>query len=780
MLAKDMHIGACIELRKQAVLDCERTIAPAIADDPKAVELAEWATWAVDHIGAGLDDPTSSGSTTVQDLDWIGVTSAMLDAVWWGFRVCEMIWTVGSYQDNRAYWILKAVRPRLWRRFHFNEKNELEIIMDESGTQPAPANKFVVARLYSNTDSPWGEPLLSRLYNHFRFKKAVYAYWIAYCEKYGQPVPKGWLDEAFTGDKDELARFDAALAGIQQEMYIRLAKGENVEMLEFARGDTSELYKDFIEMVNREISKLTLGATMVLEESATGARAMAETLADRFLSKVEADAAAVSREWNRQIIRPLIAMNFGPEALNLAPIMTLTVTEQKDQEAEARIDQILSNMKLPLSKADLYQRHGRQEPENEEDELDSGGDTPEALIPFTGEKPDAEGTSTAPSKSGDSERPNATEDDEDQEFAEASFNATAIARQADAERERLVESPGATKLVQYGVDDILAQLREWTLKQKNPAEALVDLRQGGLYADPAALERGLEIIMKASHLTGLNRSAEVLNMQAKPDEAQFAEEELPGLPPGLAIRGGVKGKELLDQFGAWLTGVAGAQATAEEAGVYLDTLRGTIERTLELNLLTRPEFDQLDDWAKAQAFTAANQTRGTITKAYEELLLQSISEGRTLQEVADEVYPYWNPPKTPGAKPLVTEAHIENVVRTNVMRAYNQGWNDVAYAPGMAARRPAAEFVAIIDDRTTEVCSAMNGKVLNRDEVRDWTPPLHYQCRSVLVWLPPDELARKSAADVMTREQLAALPENQRPMAGFGKYTPTFSAVTGG
>lgn len=797
MRGKDLHIGACIDLRKQAVLDCDRTIAPAIPDDPTSMMLANWTTWAVDRLGS------------MEDLDWIGVTSSLLDAVWYGFRVCEMIWGVDTWaEDGKAYWVLDAIRPRLWRRFSFDDQNRLMIIMDSNEAVLAEDNKFVVSRMYANTDSPWGEPLFSQLYNHFKFKKAVTAYWIGYCEKFGQPIPKGWTDETFTGDQDELDRFDTALAGIQQESFIRLAKGEHVEMIEFSRTDSKTLYKDFIEQVNRDISKLCLGATMVLEESSTGARAMAETLADRFLSKVEADAAAVSREWNRQIIRPLIEMNFGPEMVQFAPIMTLTVTEQKDQKSESEIDVALHGIGLDLSEADLYERYGRKQPDSEEDALTKETPPPLALPGAMGLNGLPEGDTAQQAARSDTE----FEDDKQfaealgkflgagnqpshglvdvlgkiprsmaaqflNDFAEASFNSNAIARQADNERQRIVESPGATSLVQYGVDDILQQLREWTLKQSDVADALIEVRNNGLFVSPMALERGLEITTKYSHLAGLNRNAENLAMPVKPDEAQFAEEELPNLPPTLAVRGAVKGKDLLDEFGTWLTGAAGAKATAEEAGVFLDTLQGTIERTLELNILTRPEFDQLDDWAKSQAFTAANQTTKTITAAYEELLLQSLTEGRTLREVADEVYPYWNPPKTPGAKPLVTELHIENVVRTNVMRAYNQGWNDVAFAPGMAARRPAAEFVAIVDDRTTDVCSAMDGKVLMRDEVRDWTPPLHYMCRSILVWLPPAELANKSAADVMTRQQLLELPENLRPLPGFGKYVPTFSGT---
>jgi uncharacterized protein with gpF-like domain len=43
----------------------------------------------------------------------------------------------------------------------------------------------------------------------------------------------------------------------------------------------------------------------------------------------------------------------------------------------------------------------------------------------------------------------------------------------------------------------------------------------------------------------------------------------------------------------------------------------------------------------------------------------------------------------------------------------------------------AYEYSAILDDRTTEICEKLHGKVQ-----RDWgtmVPPNHYQCRSILV-----------------------------------------------
>ena len=44
------------------------------------------------------------------------------------------------------------------------------------------------------------------------------------------------------------------------------------------------------------------------------------------------------------------------------------------------------------------------------------------------------------------------------------------------------------------------------------------------------------------------------------------------------------------------------------------------------------------------------------------------------------------------------------------------------------------QFKALIDERTTEECREMNGKVFNIDDLvlGENLPPLHYNCRSVI------------------------------------------------
>ena len=181
MFAKDTQITAAARLRRDAVLDGERTITPA-DDTPLAQEIADFVEFAIDHIG------NSSG------IDWSQVTSAFLDSVWYGFRVCELIWSAADWED-KAMWIIGEAMPRKHRRFMFDDDDKLQIVTGVGKHEDADPAKFAVVRLYPDDDNPYGDAMLSRIYHIFKFKKSVTVYWISYCEKYGQPLPVGELEQ---------------------------------------------------------------------------------------------------------------------------------------------------------------------------------------------------------------------------------------------------------------------------------------------------------------------------------------------------------------------------------------------------------------------------------------------------------------------------------------------------------------------------------------------------------------------------------------------------------
>lgn len=83
--------------------------------------------------------------------------------------------------------------------------------------------------------------------------------------------------------------------------------------------------------------------------------------------------------------------------------------------------------------------------------------------------------------------------------------------------------------------------------------------------------------------------------------------------------------------------------------------------------------------------------------------------------------------------PHIAEYRIQAIARTESMRCYNLG--QLSQLKAADATVEGVEFCAILDSRTTDICAERDGLVLRIDDPRLWenTPPLHPNCRSILI-----------------------------------------------
>lgn len=100
---------------------------------------------------------------------------------------------------------------------------------------------------------------------------------------------------------------------------------------------------------------------------------------------------------------------------------------------------------------------------------------------------------------------------------------------------------------------------------------------------------------------------------------------------------------------------------------------------------------------------------------------------------------------------------LENIVRTNTLKAFNQTrLNEFSKNKEMLV---GYQFSAIMDGRTSDVCSEYDGKVFPVEEADKLNPPLHHQCRSVLVPVFKDEVDENFEFD--------KLPSVEQEQGGF-------------
>jgi len=141
-----------------------------------------------------------------------------------------------------------------------------------------------------------------------------------------------------------------------------------------------------------------------------------------------------------------------------------------------------------------------------------------------------------------------------------------------------------------------------------------------------------------------------------------------------------------------------------------------------------------------------------------EVLLNALKIGEpqsdTMHKLHDIFEPYIGDPTLIRDGDVVDPFRLETILRTNATEAFNQGRLVTARAPELAGFVRGMMYSAVIDDRTTEVCRFLDGKVfpLDEPELDRLTPPNHFNCRSVLV--PVTVGVQVDEADLITPEQL--------------------------
>lgn len=113
-------------------------------------------------------------------------------------------------------------------------------------------------------------------------------------------------------------------------------------------------------------------------------------------------------------------------------------------------------------------------------------------------------------------------------------------------------------------------------------------------------------------------------------------------------------------------------------------------------------------------------------------LLTGLAKGQSVGEMVmalrDKFEPWVHDDTRVSDGEVVRANRLETIIRTNTTDAYNQG--RLAFGARAEGYLKGWAFTAILDTRTTEVCSGLDGKVFEADDpdLLRVTPPLHFNC----------------------------------------------------
>ncbi|MBN9618076.1 MAG: hypothetical protein BGO25_05610 [Acidobacteriales bacterium 59-55] len=348
---KDEDVGDAIAEMKLSVLKRQMQITPA-DESALAVDAANF----VEQQLAALPD-------------WRNSFDALLDAPFYGYSVSEMLFDASMGQAS-----LLDICDRPQELFSFAPsiypqigQLRLKKFISSPDGELMPEAKFITFTSRSRAGNRMGRPLLRSVYWASWFKRNTQRFWMRLAERGpGTAVvtyPAGSTDDK---KKEALAAAEALISNVA------MAVPENFQVLQDllkgARTADPATYERLYSTLESKIYRRIVGSTLTSHGSdgGKGTQALgnvhAQTKEDRSVElTLQIDAVL-----NRQLVRPLVIWNFGPDCP--MPKLAHDVSNKEDLGARVTVDDTLQSMGLPMTKKYVYNRYGVDVPE-EDDEL---------------------------------------------------------------------------------------------------------------------------------------------------------------------------------------------------------------------------------------------------------------------------------------------------------------------------------------------------------------------------------------------------------------------------
>jgi phage gp29-like protein len=292
MEEKDAHLYSCLQTRKLSVSGLD---------------------WDVFPKGAGPDSDEAAGfaKETLNGIDnFEEALTDLLDAVGKGYSISEIMW---AYRDGRV--VPLALKKRQQKRFTFMEKDgvserpRLLTTGEPVYGVPLIPDKFIVHVYRAGSDMPERGGLLRVLAWIYLFKNYALKDWVSFCEVFGMPLRLGiYSPTASKEDKESLIQ---AVTQLGSDAAGVISESTRIEFVEAAQKNGAP-YMDLVELLNREISKAALGQTLTTDVGDKGSYAAGVVHDGVRADIMRADARALERTINRDLVRPLTTFNFGP------------------------------------------------------------------------------------------------------------------------------------------------------------------------------------------------------------------------------------------------------------------------------------------------------------------------------------------------------------------------------------------------------------------------------------------------------------------------------------
>ena len=198
-------------------------------------------------------------------------------------------------------------------------------------------------------------------------------------------------------------------------------------------------------------------------------------------------------------------------------------------------------------------------------------------------------------------------------------------------------------------------------------------------------------------------------------------------------------------------------------GIYKDSHKQAALEVQKSNFAKPLAEDKFLEVIDAETFNYIGDYEYQILKRTRVALTSAIKDGASLTSTLNQLEDDLNG---------LSLSSIERFSRTKHTEVMNNARREYFESTGVVT---GYQYSAIMDDRTSDICSGLHGKFFKADDAP--TPPMHFNCRSTLIPITKYEefTPTKSIRGVSTEE---FIEENKGD--GFSKYSIKFKKENGG
>ena len=342
MEERDLHYRSVISTRKLAVSGLPVRITAA-TDDAKHVEESEFlsAMLTTDKIAK--------------------LMSEQLDALGKGYSVNEIMW-----DQSGNLWEIAEFKWRDPRHFQFDREtmSELRLRSEENpadGIELEPY-KYVVHEPQLKTGFTIRNGLARLVAVAYMCKGYTMKDWMAFAETFGMPLRMGKYHPSATATQKSALLQAVTQIGIDAACII--PDSMMIELVERGSGSNSggeALFEGLANWLDSQVSKGVLGQTMTTDDGSSMSQAQVhqQVRDDIKLS----DTAQLRATLQRDVIKPVIDLNFGERPEAEYPRVEIVIEEPEDLEALSRSLPEFIDRNLPVEVSVILDKFGLDMPE---------------------------------------------------------------------------------------------------------------------------------------------------------------------------------------------------------------------------------------------------------------------------------------------------------------------------------------------------------------------------------------------------------------------------------